>query len=174
MTGSTLPIGFNLKEYRIDKVLGKGNFGVTYQGWDTHLQTAVAIKEFYPSEFVTRDPKGGGSVLLKSEEFSELYKWGRQRFIAEAQVLARFRHPNILRVARFFPANHTAYIVMDFEGGQTLSEVLRAAKEPSPSSSCAPSSCPCWKGCASSTRRNTCIATSSPRTSRSVMTARRC
>lgn len=130
MTGSTLPIGFNLKEYRIDKVLGKGNFGVTYQGWDTHLQTAVAIKEFYPSEFVTRDPKGSGSVLLRSEEFSELYKWGRQRFIAEAQVLAQFRHPNILRVARFFPANHTAYIVMDFEGGQSLSEVLRAAKEP--------------------------------------------
>jgi signal recognition particle receptor subunit beta len=130
MTGSTLPIGFNLKEYRIDKVLGKGNFGVTYQGWDTNLQTAVAIKEFFPSEFVSRDAKGTGSVLLKSEEYSELYKWGRQRFIAEAQVLAQFRHPNILRVARFFPANHTAYIVMDFEGGQSLSEVLRAARDP--------------------------------------------
>jgi signal recognition particle receptor subunit beta len=129
MSEITLPNGFMLKEYRIDRVLGKGNFGVTYQGYDTHLQTAVAIKEFFPSEFVSRDPRSG-SVLLKSEEYSELYKWGRQRFIAEAQVLAQFRHPNILRVSRFFPANHTAYIVMDFEEGQSLSEALRGAREP--------------------------------------------
>ncbi|MFO1436407.1 MAG: protein kinase [Gammaproteobacteria bacterium] len=131
MSELTLPIGFNLKEYRIDRVLGKGNFGVTYQGYDTNLQTAVAIKEFFPSEFVTRDPRSG-SVLLKSEEYSELYKWGRQRFIAEAQVLAQFRHPNILRVSRFFPANHTAYIVMDFEEGQSLSESLRSTKDAIP------------------------------------------
>jgi len=40
----------------------------------------------------------------------------------EARTLATFRHPNIVRVARFFEANHTAYMVLEFERGQSLKQ----------------------------------------------------
>ena len=40
--------------------------------------------------------------------------------VAEARTLATFRHPNIVRVARFFEANRTAYMVLEYEEGEPL------------------------------------------------------
>lgn len=117
-----LPPDTMLHEYRIDRVLGVGAFGITYQGLDTNLNIAVAIKEYFPAELVERD---GAKVKLKSAADEELYRFGLDAFVSEARILARLKDPNIVRISRYFNANGTAYFVMDYEEGATLAELLQ-------------------------------------------------
>jgi len=120
---TALAAGSRLQEYRIDSILGSGAFGITYKAWDTNLDMAVAIKEFFPQEYVDRNLED--EVTLKSPDHADFYDWGLQRFIGEAQVLARFKHPNIVRVIRYFTTNRTAYFVMEYEQGASLGEHLQ-------------------------------------------------
>jgi len=118
-----LPSGFHLYEYRIQSVLGHGGFGITYLAWDTHLEKEVAIKEYLPVEFAVR--QGEATVTPRSTGDEEDYFWGLERFLKEAQTLAMFRHPSIVPVFRFFEANGTAYIVMEYVTGDSLSAVMK-------------------------------------------------
>ena len=120
---NALAIGHRLQEYIIGRLLGHGGFGLTYLAQDTNLNSLVAIKEFLPQEFATRN--ADNSVVPKSEFDAESYTWGLERFKEEARALARFKHPNIVRVSRLLEANGTAYMVMDFEPGLTLSQYLK-------------------------------------------------
>lgn len=110
--------GTLLHEYRIDKVLGAGAFGVTYKATDMNLSIPVAIKEFMPEDLVHRG--ADGNVTLNDSSHEKLFSWARGRFIGEAQVLAQFRHPNIVRVSRYFGDRGTAYFVMDYAEGKSL------------------------------------------------------
>jgi serine/threonine protein kinase len=120
---SALAIGHRLQEYIIGRLLGHGGFGLTYLAQDTNLNSLVAIKEFLPQEFAIRN--ADNSVVPKSEFDADSYTWGLERFKEEARALARFKHPNIVRVSRLLEANGTAYMVMDFEPGLTLSQYLK-------------------------------------------------
>ena len=113
-----LPKGYALHEYRIDSVLGAGGFGLTYLATDSNLNLKVALKEYLPPEFAARGE--GNTVQPKSGEASETFQWGLRRFMDEARTLASFRHPNIVRVMRFFEANRTGYMVMEFVEGKAL------------------------------------------------------
>jgi hypothetical protein len=115
-----LPVGYALHEYTIEAVLGAGGFGISYRARDNNLQCRVAIKEYLPNDLAVR--VAGQSVVPRSD--SDAYRVGLERFLAEARVLAGFRHPNIVRVSRFFEANGTAYMVMDYEQGESLREWL--------------------------------------------------
>ncbi len=101
--------------YCIERVIGSGGFGITYLAEDMHLKTKVAIKEYYPADFGSRDSQM--SVHPRSERVRGTFEWGRTSFLNEAQTLARFRHPSIVRVTRVFEAHGTAYMVMDYEHG---------------------------------------------------------
>jgi len=125
---NALPSGYQLHEYAVDKVLGVGGFGITYLGRDTTLNLKVAIKEYLPNELAVRDTNL--NVLPKSSDCEETYYWGLDRFLQEARLLARFNHPNIVRVLRFFEANGTAYMMMQYEEGESLDEKLK--KTPAP------------------------------------------
>jgi serine/threonine protein kinase len=114
----SLPRGYALNEYRIDSTLGVGGFGVTYLATDANLNLKVAIKEYLPGDVAARN--ADHSVRSKSPEGQEQFDWGRTRFLEESRTLASFRHPNIVRVMRFFEANGTAYMVMEFVAGQPL------------------------------------------------------
>ena len=46
------------------------------------------------------------------------------RFLAEAQTLAQFQHPNLVGVVRYFKANGTAYFVMDYVEGEVLASYI--------------------------------------------------
>ena len=116
-----LPAGYELQGYRLVRVLGVGGFGVTYLAEDVRLGRFVAIKEYLPNEFAVRS---GETVHPKSRSDEEDFAWGLKRFLDEARTLARFRHPNLVRVMDYFEVNRTAYIVMDYEEGEALDRVL--------------------------------------------------
>ena len=117
-----LPEGYALHWYRVASVLGKGGFGITYLAVDDNLEQQVAIKEFYPEDLVTR---GNDFALApRSAAVSQEYADWLKRFIEEARTLARFDHPNIVRCHSVFEANNTAYMVMRYEDGESLKEIL--------------------------------------------------
>ena len=117
-----------LQEYRIEQVLGAGGFGITYRARDTNLEKDVAIKEYLPGELAMRAPDG--KVVAQATEREAGYKWGLERFLQETRTLARFSHPHIVRVLRYFEANATAYMVMDYEKGDPLKVVLQHDPRP--------------------------------------------
>ena len=125
-----LPLGFMLEEYQIERVLGSGGFGITYYAWDRHLDKAVAIKEYLPNEFAVRYEDT--TVAPKSSSDAETYEWGLTRFLEEARILAGFDHPNINRVYRRLEAHGTAYMVLEYLPGESLSARLKRTGRLSP------------------------------------------
>ncbi|MEO8855430.1 MAG: serine/threonine-protein kinase, partial [Burkholderiaceae bacterium] len=121
-----LPRGYALHEYRIESTLGVGGFGLTYLATDSNLNLQVAIKEYLPGELAIR--RDDHSVRSKSDTTLDTFNWGRTRFLEESCTLASFRHPNIVRVMRFFEANQTAYMVMEFVAGQPLNEWIKSRR----------------------------------------------
>lgn len=133
MTESTvyrnaLDLSSTLDEYRLESVLGTGGFGITYLARDTHLDKQVAIKEYLPGDLAVRALDG--SVVPVSTDHQYDYQWGLDRFLQEARTLARFSHPHIVRVNRYFEANGTGYMVMDYEEGESLSQWLKRVPQP--------------------------------------------
>ena len=115
-----LPAGMRLHEYRVERVLGQGGFGITYLATDANLDAKVAIKEYLPEEISFR--ASDASVSPNASQHRDRYEQGLENFLAEARTLATFRHPNIVRVARFFEANRTAYMVLEYERGTSFKQ----------------------------------------------------
>ena len=115
--GSSLAGG----EYRIKQPLGQGGFGITYQGIDTRLNRAVAVKEFFP-EGCWRE---GSTVVSAGRWNSDTYSNAKHKFLLEGQTLGQFNHPGIVQVFYYFEENNTAYMVMEYLRGQTLAELLK-------------------------------------------------
>jgi serine/threonine protein kinase len=112
-------------KYLIGRALGEGGFGITYIGWDLNLNIRIAIKEFYPTGFVTRENSAYNTVHPMEGAKGEFFAKGREKFVNEARTLAKFRSlPGIVAVNEFFPENGTAYICMEYIEGQTLKGYL--------------------------------------------------
>lgn len=125
---NALDLSSTLGEYRLESVLGIGGFGITYLARDTHLEKRVAIKEYLPGDLAVRALDG--SVVPVSTDHQHDYQWGLERFIQEARTLARFSHPHIVRVNRYFESNGTGYMVMDYEEGESLIQLLKRVPQP--------------------------------------------
>lgn len=109
-------------KYLVGKVLGEGGFGITYIGWDLNLYIKIAIKEYYPVGYVTRESTVVHPFTGSNGDF---FRKGCDRFVEEARRLAKFRSkPGIVSVNDFFKENGTAYIVMEYIDGKTLKEYL--------------------------------------------------
>lgn len=115
---AALPAGHKVLEYEVRRTLGAGGFGITYLAHDTHLDTPIALKEYFPATLGVR--ADDGTVGLRSDGAQEQFQWGLERFLDEARALASFRHPHIVRVLRYFRERGTAYIVMEYETGDPL------------------------------------------------------
>jgi serine/threonine protein kinase len=118
----TLQQGDTISCYQIEEVLGRGGFAVTYLAVDLNLDVHVAIKEYLPREIIHRDEHL--NVSARRPEFAEDYNIGLSNFAREAKTLARFKHLNIVRVHQVIHKYNTAYMVMDYEHGRELAEVL--------------------------------------------------
>lgn len=112
--------GEMLSWYRIERILGRGGFGVIYLATDTNLDHQVAIKEYRALQ-----PDRDSDTDTYTQETDKRASEGVQRFIREARNLVRFKHPNIVRVMSVFELNDTAYMVMEFEEGHDLREYLQ-------------------------------------------------
>ena len=105
-------------DYRIMDVLTVGETAIAYKAEDINLGVAVLLKEFAPTPFVERT--ADQTLAVREGIAREDYEAARERFVREAQTLVRFRHPNIIRAHRALRANGTAYIVLDYDEGETL------------------------------------------------------
>ncbi|WP_036479557.1 serine/threonine-protein kinase [Myxosarcina sp. GI1] len=108
-------------EYQITKPLGQGGFGITYRGTDTRLNRPVAIKEFFP-EGCWRE---GSSVVSAGKWNLTTYRSAKQKFLQEGRTLGQFNHTGIVKVFHYFEENNTAYMVMEYLQGKTLTEKLK-------------------------------------------------
>lgn len=124
----TLPVGTMVQEYKIIEILGIGNFGIVYSAENKYFSEIVALKEFLPSDLAHRS-EGDSRVRPLSSETEKAYNHARHKFLQEAKTLRELghpeQHPNIVRVRQFIEANDTAYMVMDFEKGQPLINILQ-------------------------------------------------
>ncbi len=119
-----VPGTFLQDRFIIGKVVGCGGFGVTYIAWDNLLQHKVAIKEYLPSEFSTRMP-GISQLTIFEGDKTEQFGDGMQKFLDEARRLAKFQNePGIVKIFDCFEENRTAYIVMEYLQGITLTQYL--------------------------------------------------
>ncbi|MDR3018904.1 MAG: protein kinase [Delftia acidovorans] len=119
-----LPAGVQIGEYRVLDVIGEGGFGIVYKARDLSLDREVAIKEYMPSALAGR--QSSHQVHVRSQHRGA-FDAGLRSFINEARLLARFSHPTLVHVYRFFEAGGTAYMVMRHYEGQTLGRVLQAS-----------------------------------------------
>ena len=124
---NTLLIGSQLKQYRIQSILGQGEFGITYLAHNTERYSKVVIiKEYFPKRLALRVDKQ--NVLPKFEQYQEYFAWGLELFRQEGQALAKLKHPNIVKVLDYFEEYNTAYIVMEYIKGQSLEHILKKAQ----------------------------------------------
>ncbi|MGP9825626.1 protein kinase domain-containing protein [Ectopseudomonas khazarica] len=118
-----LPRGTRLHEFELSEVVGEGGFSIVYAAHDTRLQRPVAIKEYIPSAFASRSTQS--RIELRSERHRPAFDTGLHSFIDEARLLARFKHPSLVEVLRFWEGNGTAYMAMPLYEGHTLRHILR-------------------------------------------------
>jgi len=106
-----LPKGTTLQQrYRIEGMLGRGGFAITYLATDLQLKTEVAIKEYLPRQLAKRG-ENQKTVVPYTADDREHFVYGLKKFLEEAQAIARFEsHPNIVNVKGYFEENQTAYM----------------------------------------------------------------
>src|SRR6266700_2791141 len=90
--------GQQLGNYRLLRQLGRGGFAEVYLGEHVYLKRRAALKVLH--------------ISLEDEDV--------EHFLAEAQVLARLDHPNIVRVHEFAVEQGTPFLVMEYASRGTL------------------------------------------------------
>lgn len=109
-------------KYQLGAVIGQGGFGITYAAWDENLDRPVAVKEYFPAGFVTRNTDVSDEVVCL-EKYQAAFLEGRLRFERESHLLAALQEiPNVVKVLDYFSENNTAYIVMEYIHGVPLDE----------------------------------------------------
>jgi serine/threonine protein kinase len=120
-TNAPLPDGLEVGGYRIVRKIASGGFSIVYLA-DDQDGHPVALKEYLPSSLARRGP--GELVPTVSAEHLPTYRNGLKCFFEEGRALARVLHPNVVRVLNFFRANDTVYMVMAYEEGRSLQELI--------------------------------------------------
>lgn len=111
--------------YILGRVLGQGGFGITYLGADLQDYRKLALKEYFPTSFATRNTDRR-TVTYAGPGNREPYQYGLRKFEQEGITLQKFQgHANIVTVIRSFKANGTGYLVMEYLDGITLQDYLK-------------------------------------------------
>lgn len=111
-------------KYRIEGVLGQGGFGITYLATQVALNRKVTIKEFFMKELCNRDEQTS-QVSVPSMGSVDTVARFRAKFVKEAQTIAALNNPHIIHIHDIFEENGTAYYVMDYLSGGSLSDLVQ-------------------------------------------------
>lgn len=109
-----------IEEYEILTCVGQGGFGTSYLCKDVNLTRRCVLKEYTPHHLACRGQNQ--CIHPLTLKYESIYSQGLSDFLSEARKLARFSHPNIVKIHRFIELQNTAYIVMEYEIGLTLRE----------------------------------------------------
>jgi serine/threonine protein kinase len=107
-------------QYRIERYLNSGGFGITYLARDS-LDRLVVIKECYPGALCHRQD---ATVRPRSRTLHGEFRAMVSLFLREARNLAKLRHSNIVGVHQVFEDNATAYMALDLVEGRDLLEII--------------------------------------------------
>ena len=129
-----LAAGTRVAEFEVRRLLGSGGFGIVYLAWDHALEREVALKEYMPGTLAGRGT--GLQVSVRSSLGADTYALGLRSFINESRLLARFDHPSLVKVYRFWEDNGTAYMVMPHYAGRTLRQVRQGMVVPPGEATC--------------------------------------
>lgn len=110
-------------KYRIIRFISSGGFGCTYKAEHVMLEKRVAIKEFFVKDFCNRDEKTA-HVTVGTMSKKGLVSKLKKKFVDEAKALCHLSHPGIVHTSDVFEENGTAYFVMDYVDGESLSEIV--------------------------------------------------
>ncbi|MCR9292277.1 MAG: serine/threonine protein kinase, partial [bacterium] len=106
---SSIPsLPFEIEDYRLLEIIGRGGMGVVYRARQISLNRSVAIK------------------MIRDNRVLE----HRQRFFAEAEANARLDHPSIVPVYEIGEFEGHPFFSMQFVKGQTLSARLKSGPIP--------------------------------------------
>ena len=108
--------------YLIGKSIDADNSGVVYIAWDNAYKRKVVIREYMPSEFSTRYPNNISVAVCEEEK--EHFEMLMDKFVYEAYQLRKIDDDGIIKIFDVFYQNNTAYIVMEYVEGITLSEFM--------------------------------------------------
>ena len=111
-------------KYRIEGVMGQGGFGITYLASQVALNRKVTIKEFFMKELCNRDEQTS-QVSVPSMGSVDTVARFRAKFVKEAQTIAALNNPHIIHIHDIFEENGTAYYVMDYLSGGSLSDLVQ-------------------------------------------------
>lgn len=111
-------------QFRIEKFLNAGGFGMTYLARDS-LDRIVVIKECFPSSMCCRQK---GNVMARSRQHQAEFDAVVKHFGAEARRLSKLQHPNIVGIHQVFEDNMTAYMALDFVRGRDLLDTIEDPK----------------------------------------------
>ena len=129
-SNKALPPGTVLREWRLEDVLGVGGFGIVYKARGIYFDELVAIKEYFPSAISER--QDDATIVPVDSDAEEVHALGLKKFVEEAKLLWNLstpsRHPNIVSVRSLFEIHGSAYMVMDFEDGVSLSRLLKEGR----------------------------------------------
>lgn len=118
-----LPKGYILHskkhQYVIEKVLGKGTFGITYLAYCNNKP--VAIKEYFMGQFCGRDTSS--MEVTGSCPGNQIEYYGK-KFLTEAKNLQKLNHPSVIKIYEVFEANNTYYYSMEYIDGETLDDYV--------------------------------------------------
>ena len=113
-----------VNRYMLGRAIGHGGFGITYIAWDEKIQKKVAVKEYFPNAFSTRQV-GMTEVSFYNEKAEKYFKDGLSKMLDEARRISRFSdNENIVDIYDYFEENNTAYIVMEYLEGKDLKKYL--------------------------------------------------
>ena len=130
-----LPAGSLVRAYRVESVLGKNGFTITYKATLDGPGTPAVVQEYFPADWsnraadaITVSASAAGKKPARTDCGKNAFDWGRGCFLREAEALAAVDHDAVINVRDCFLANGTAYSVADFEPGEPFSALCERKK----------------------------------------------
>ena len=111
------------KHYQLGKVLGQGSAGIVYLAQETVTKQFVAIREFFPSNLVTR--RKNGTVDVISDDKRDDFNQGKTLFLQDVAKILPLKNKNLAMVRELFEEYGTAYYAMEYISGSDLNDYIQ-------------------------------------------------